>query len=187
MRKSLVVLVVVTIAWAFATISFAQAQSAVKPAVTVKPPIAAAKIAAPPATAKKGTSIGKPGGVSTSIAPSDTDSYWVQEIDIDGDGDLEDVEVLWDDEDKLMYFYDELDVDCALTDGTASSSLLIAIYGNGNTAKAPKGSGWWVSSLDQGECAAEETDVYGCTFDAAGNATECAEVDTYVNDVIVFE
>jgi hypothetical protein len=186
-KKALLTLIAASIAMLFSTIAFGD--STAKPMLTVKPPVAKAKTLKPPANAKKGTMVGKKGKVSasTSNAPGDTDSVWVQQIDIDGDGDMDTVDALWDDEDKVLYLYDELDVDCAMTDGMASTSLLVAVYGDGNTAKQKSGSGFWVASLDEGECLAEETDVYGCTFDAMGNATMCDEVDTWVDDVLVFE
>ena len=97
------------------------------------------------------------------------------------------VDALWDDEGKVLYLYDEVDVACTLTDGVASTSLLVAIYGDGNTAKKAVGSGWWVASLDEGDCAAEEVMVYGCRFDAKGYATECDEVDAYMEDDLYFD
>jgi hypothetical protein len=190
MSKALLffVAVVVSIAWTIAQTPDARAQGAAKPVVKVKPPASAAKNAKPPATAKQGSSIGKGNlAVKTANGSSDTDSIWVQQIDIDGDGDVEEVDSLWDDEDKVLYLYDELDVACALTSGIASSSLLIGVYGEGNSARKPAGSGWWAALLDETECAVEETDAYGCRFDASGNAVECAEVDTFVGDDLDFE
>ena len=68
----------------------------------------------PPPTAKPATSIGKgKAAVSTANAPGDTDSYWVQQIDIDGDGDMEQADLLWDDEDKVLFAYAETDIACS--------------------------------------------------------------------------
>jgi hypothetical protein len=188
MKKSLLLVIAAAVAWAFAQVPSAFAQMAAKPMVKVKPPTSAAKGVKPPAGAKRGSSIGKgKAAAKTANGAADTDSIWVDEIDIDGDGDVEEVDWLWDDEDKVLYLYDETDLGCALTDGVASSSLLVAVYGDANTARKSAGSGWWVATLDEGECAAEETDVYGCRFDANGNARECDDVETFVEDDLVFD
>jgi hypothetical protein len=62
----------------------------------------------PSARATKKASIGKgKAAVSTANAGDDTDSFWVEEIDIDGDGTAEATDVLWDDEDKVLFLYAE--------------------------------------------------------------------------------
>jgi len=188
MKSYTFLIIAVSVAWAFAQAPAARAEHAAKPMVKVKPPVAAVKGVKPPASAKQATSIGKgKAAVTTANSASDTDSTWVDEIDIDGDGDVEEVNWLWDDEDKVLYLYGELDLDCAATDGVASTSLLVALYGDGNGAMKPVGSGWWVSTLDEGECAAEQTDVYGCLFDANGDATACDDVESFADDDIVFD
>jgi hypothetical protein len=187
MKKSVLFAIAVAVAWVLATAPDAQAQGSTSSPTKVKAPVSAVKGQLPPANAKKATSVGK--GKTTaksSNAATDQDSVWVQEIDIDGDGDVEEVDLLWDDEDKVLFLYDEADVACALTTGTASSSLLVALYGQGNAGKKPVGSGWYVVDLDAGECAVEEEDLYGCKFDASGNPTACAaaEIDYAADDLV---
>jgi hypothetical protein len=187
MRKSVLLALAIALAWALALASETRAQGTKSP-TKVKPPVAAATKSMPPAKATKGSSVGKGKAMAKSAnSATDQDSVWVEEIDIDGDGDVETVDALWDDEDKVLFLSDETDVACALTDGVASSSLLVALFGQGNTAKKPVGSGWYVVDLDAGECAVEEADLYGCNFDAKGNPTACeaATID-YATDEIVW-
>jgi hypothetical protein len=187
MRKSVLLAIAIAVAWALALAPETQAQGTQSP-TKVKPPVAAASKPMPPANAKKGSSVGKGKATAKSgNTASDQDSVWVQEIDIDGDGDVEEVDALWDDEDKVLFLYDETDVACALTDGVASASLLVALFADGNVAKKPVGSGWYVVDLDAGECAVEEEDLYGCRFDAKGNPTACAAATIdYLTDEIVW-
>jgi hypothetical protein len=44
-------------------------------------------------------------------------------------------------------------------------------------------------ALDEGECHAKEAGLYGCKFDANGNATACgvATVDEKNDDVVIVE
>src|SRR5262245_22072658 len=63
-----------------------------------------AKNPTPPADAKKATSVGSDSGtMNTKNSATDDDSVWVQEIDVDGDGDVEAATLLWDDEDKALF------------------------------------------------------------------------------------
>ncbi len=175
MKRSNLLAVAIAVLWSLTSAPGARAQGSTSGPATVKPPVGAVKNVTPPANAKKGTSIGTGTAMAKSgNAAGDQDSVWVQKIDIDGDGDVEEVDVLWDDEDKVLFLYDELDVDCALTDGVASSSLVVTLFGQGNVAKKPVGSGWYVVDLDESECAVEEEALYGCRFDASGKATGCA-------------
>src|SRR4030095_1885947 len=145
---------------------FAQAtQGPIKcnPPATV---VAKAKSPAPPADAKKSTSVGKgKAKISTSNSADDTDSLWAEELDIDGDGNVEKADLLWDDEDKVLFLHAAGTFTCA-NGGTGEGSLLIALYGEGNAAKKPAGSGWYVVELDKSECAAETAGIFGCKFDA---------------------
>ncbi len=175
MKRSVLLTLAVAVAWAFTSTPQAQAQGSATPSTKVQPPVAAVKGTMPPANAKKGSTIGKTRAMAkSSNATGDDDSVWVQKIDIDGDGTVEEVDALWDDEDKVLFLYEELDVDCALTDGIASASLLVTLFGQGNAAKKPVGSGWYVVDLDEAECAAEAEGLVGCRFDASGTETACA-------------
>src|SRR5437867_4750639 len=163
-------------------------QGSTQGTVKVSPPASVtdkAKSPTPPADAKKGASIGKKKvKVKTANGTDDTDSMWVEQLDIDGDGDVEDTNLLWDDEDKVLYLYADGTFTCA-NGGTGEGGMLIALYGDGNTYKKPVGSGWYAVGLDKSECAAEAAGVYGCKFDAQGNATACgaARIDATNDDI----
>ena len=89
--------------------SAAQAGAAEDPSSLMKVKISPALIAKandpkPPADAGQKTSIGKgKTAANTTNSAGDTDSFWVEQIDVDGDGDVETASLLWDDEDKVLY------------------------------------------------------------------------------------
>jgi hypothetical protein len=189
MKQEMAVLVAVAIAAAVGAESLF-AQGSTQGPVKVSPPAAVtAKAAAPPASAKtsQGTSIGKGKlKVNTSNAAGDTDSIWVEEVDIDGDGNVEKTDLLWDDEDKVLYLYAAGTFTCN-NGGTGDGGMLVAIFGEGNAMKKPAGSGWYVVELDKSECAAEAAGLFGCKFDAKGNATACGavKVDEKNDDIVI--
>jgi len=43
----------------------------------------------------------------------------------------------------------------------------------GTKSGRPAGSGWYAVERDAGKYAAKESGIYGCKFDASGNATAC--------------
>ncbi len=150
--------------------------------------IAKANDPKPPANASQKTSIGKgKTAANTANSATDTDSVWVEQIDVDGDGDVEAVSLLWDDEDKVLYVYDENDSLVCKDGAPANADLLIAINGKGNARHRPAGSGFYIVSLDATECKAEVAEAFGCKFDAKGNPTACgvAEVDDKNDDIII--
>jgi hypothetical protein len=159
------------------------------PAGTQQKPSAAAmaKAASPtaPASAAKETSAGS-GSLSASTANSatDTDDSWVEMVDIDGDGDEEQVDWVWDDEDKILYGYTEDDE--AVGDGVVVAAELWAFYGTGNAMGAPVGSGWYVEGVGEADSTQAYANLWGCSFDASGNATQCGActIDA-TNDAIV--
>ncbi len=162
----------------------AQAPVKVQVPASVK---AKADAPAPPANARQVKSIGK-GKVSANTANSadDTDSLWVEKIDVDGDGNVDEASLLWDDEDRVLYIYKEGTFTCA-NGGTGAGGMLIAVYGKGNSHGKPAGSGWWAAEVDKSECAAQAAGVYGCTFDATGKSTACgvAAVDDKGDALVV--
>ncbi len=169
--------------------SMTAAKSKSAPAAKVNPAEvqAMAKAPAPPANATKQSSIGKgKAALKTANAPGDTDSYWVMELDIDGDGTVEETSLLWDDEDKILLAYAETDVPCQWG-GTAAVSLLVGVNAKGNPRGMPEGSGFYAEYLDATECAAEVAGLYGCKFDARGNATACgaAVLDEATDTVVI--
>lgn len=141
-----------------------------------KPPAKAAAKRGAASRAGKGKA-----SMSTENAKGDTDITWVEEIDIDGDGDLEQAMLLWDDEDRVLFIATQDDVACKSGVGKAKfaeerGGVLIAIFGEGNTHKQPAGSGWYLAYLDAGQCQAQAAGLYGCGFDAQGKATTCGSV-----------
>ena len=124
--------------------------------------------------------------VSTANSAGDTDRFWIEKLDIDGDGDVEDSNLVWDDEDKVLYAYSVGAFACR-NGGTATADLLVAVYGAGNTSKKPAGSGFWVADLDKGECGAQAAATWGCKFDATGTETACgvASLDEKHDDLVI--
>ena len=141
--------------------------------VHVPDSVAARANAPPPATAQQKTSIGHgTASVNTAESANDMDSFWSEQIDIDGDGNVDAADVLWDDETKVLFLAKQGTFTC-MNGNTGDGDLLIAQYGKGNTAGRPAGSGWWVAQLNAGECAAKADGLYGCKFNASGASTEC--------------
>jgi len=140
-----------------------------------------------PANAQQKTSAGKgSASIGTKNAPTDTDSFWVESIDVDGNGDVETADLLWDDEDKVLLIYYEDDFTCK-NGAVGSGAILMGINGADNPRKRPAGSGFYIVSLDEGECGAEEAGLWGCKFDANGNATACgvAVLDEKNDDLVI--
>src|SRR5262245_50163044 len=123
---------------------------AVKPAAVVQ------KAGSPPPPSAKTTKTagGNSVTVSTANSATDDDSVWLEKLDVDGDGDMEDANLVWDDEDKVLFAYSVGSFGCK-NGGTATSELLIATNGAGNPRNRPAGSGFWVADLDKGECGAQ--------------------------------
>jgi hypothetical protein len=189
---SKIAFVIAGLALAAASIpSRAQAADTSSSLMKIKVPaalIAKANDPKPPATASQKTSIGKgKTTANTANGAGDTDSVWVEQIDVDGDGDVEAASLLWDDEDKVLYVYDENDSLVCKDGAPATADLLIAINGKGNARNRPAGSGFYIVSLDATECKAEVAEAFGCKFDAKGNPTACgvAEVDDKNDDIII--
>lgn len=157
--------------------------------VQVKAAIAKAKDPSPPATAGKKTTLGKGKvTVNTANTQGEDDSFWVESIDIDGDGMVEETDILYDDEDKVLLLYDDGDFKCK-GGGVGEGSLLITVNCAGNSRGKPAGSGWYIVDLDESECEAETEVLYGCKFDANGNATACglATIDEANDEIMIAE
>jgi hypothetical protein len=185
------VIVAVTTATGPAFLASAAGQtSAPQSPVKVAPPASVSAMAnnpAPPASAKQASTIGSGDTkLQTSDKAQDMDSYWVESIDIDGDGNVEEADVLWDDEDKVLFLYDEGPFMCQ-SGGQGTGDLLMAIYGHNNTSKRPAGSGWFITDLDAGECGVQAEGLFACRFDAKGKATECgtAVLDDKTDELII--
>lgn len=157
---------------------------------SVKPTAVSKKAATtppPPTGAKQTTTVGvNKTKVSTANTAADTDSIWVERLDVDGDGDVEDTNLVWDDEDKVLFAYSTGTFGCQ-NGGTATADLLVAAYGTGNSGKKPVGSGFWVADLDKGDCGVQAAAIWGCKFDASGNSTACgiATLDEKNDDITI--
>jgi hypothetical protein len=134
---------------------------------------------APSATAKnqsQKTTIGKGKATAKAAAPS---AYWTEEVAMQDDGSVVTTEFLNDAKKGIVYAYGEDDFTCA-NGKTEKAGILEAVYAAGNKGGHPVGSGYYIVSLNAGQCAAKKAGAYGCKFDAAGNATECGAIA--VND-----
>jgi hypothetical protein len=154
----------------------------VKPAAVVKK-----AGTAPPASAKPAKTAGNnKAKVATANSAADDDSFWLEKLDVDGDGDAEDANLVWDDEDKVLFAYTAGAFTCK-NGGTATAELLVATYADGNARKKPAGSGFWVADLDKGECGAQAAGLWGCKFDAKGTETACgaAVLDEKNDDLVI--
>lgn len=144
---------------------------------------------APPPDAQQKASIGNDGmKVNTENSPGDTDFFWVQQIDVNSDGTAESANLIWDDEDKILYFYYEGDFKCK-NGKTGNGAALIGVNGKDNPRQKPAGSGFFAVFLDKGECGAGEAGLWGCRFDPAGNPTVCGVVglDDKYDDIIILK
>lgn len=111
--------------------------------------------------------------LDTTDGEFDVDSLWTDSLDVNDDGGAEEVHLVYDDEDGILYAYSLETFDCLVGDGTADAGILMAVYDDGNTHGEPEGSGWYIVGLDAGECAAERAALWGCRFDQTGEETEC--------------
>jgi hypothetical protein len=168
-----------------ASVALAQA-TAVGPAVK---PAAVSKRAAtpPPASATKAKSVGKvTAKTSTANTPADDDIFGLEQLDIDGDGNVDDSNLVWDDEDKVLFAYSDGTFTCK-NGATGTGELLVATNGADNPRKRPAGSGFWVAAVDKGECGAQAAALWGCRFDATGTETACGivTVDEKNDDIVI--
>jgi hypothetical protein len=171
---------------AVAAVALAQSATAVGP--SVKPATVAKKAGTPPpASATKTKAAGKT-AVKASTANSDTDddSFWVEQLDMDGDGNVEDSSLVWDDEDKVLFAHSDGSFTCK-NGATGSGELLVATFAAGNARNRPAGSGFWVAAVDKGECGAQAAALWGCRFDASGSETACGivTIDEKNDDVVI--
>ena len=180
--KNTILITALVVTFGFSTNTSAQSSAAQQGAPTVKTGSALKAKAASPApsdTAKnksQKTSVGKGKATAKASAPS---SYWTEEVDLHDDGSVETTEFLFDAQRGIVYAYGEDDFSCA-NGKPEKAGILEAVYATGNKAGKPVGSGYYVVSLNAGQCAAKKAGAYGCKFDADGNPTECGAVA--VND-----
>jgi hypothetical protein len=186
-RLRIATIAVMTLAFAITTAITTIAQGpSTGPAVT--PTMVAKKAAlAPPIGAKPAKTVGENRlTVSTANTAADEDRRWIERVDIDGGGDVEESHLIWDDEDKVLYAFSKGELACR-NGGTATYGVLVAAYGKDNPRQRPAGSGFWVADLDKGECGVQAVGLWGCKFDASGSTSACgaATLDEKNDDLIV--
>jgi len=167
--------------------AFALAQTATVAGPSVKPNAAIAKAGTPPpASATKAKSVGTTVKANTANTAADDDSFWVEKTDVDGDGNVDDSNLVWDDEDGVLFAWTDGTFTCA-NGGTGAGEILIGINAPNNPRKRPAGSGFWLAAVDKSECGAQAAGLVGCKFDAKGNPTACgaAKFDEANDDIII--
>jgi hypothetical protein len=145
------------------------------PVPTVKVgPQAAAKAANPvPSAAAKNQ--GQKSGIGVgpaSVLASGPSAYWTDLVDLDGDGVEEDTQFLFDKQRGILYTYKRDNYQCA-NGSSQNGNVLMGIYAQGNNAGKPSGSGWFVVSVNAGQCGEKKAGLFGCRFDASGKPTTC--------------
>jgi hypothetical protein len=168
------------------TTSSSNAGVAFKPSPAVK---AKAALPQPGPNAQqkmKKDSIGE--GKALITTTDSNNDFWIEAIDLSGKGQKSDAQMLWDNTEKILYTYANQKLTCK-NGQTADGNLLMAVYGTGNTAKMPVGSGWWAAGLNENECAMKTEGLYACKFDAKGNNTTCgvAELDEKTHELTFVE
>jgi len=127
-------------------------------------------------------SVGKGKLTVTTQQPVD---FWQEQVAYSG-GSMVTTDFLYDPSVGVLYGYREDDFKCA-NGQPEHGSILEARYTSGNKSGKPVGSGWYAVELDAGKCAAKESGIYGCQFDASGNATECgaAALNTQTGELVI--
>lgn len=125
-------------------------------------------------------SVGKGALTVTTAQPVD---FWQEQVAYSS-GNTVTTDFLYNPNVGVIYGYREDDFKCA-NGQPAHGNILEARYTQGNQASRPVGSGWYAVELDAGKCAAQESGIYGCRFDANGNATECgaATINNQTGDI----
>ena len=186
--KNATTLGTVVIAGLFAGASSLILAQATATGPTVKPAAVAKKAGTAAPAGAKTTKVagGNNAKISTANSATDDDSFWVEKLDVDGDGDVEDSNLVWDDEDGVLFSYTVGAFGCK-NGGTATAELLIGVNAAGNPRKRPAGSGFWLANLDKGECGAQAAAMWGCKFDASGAETACgvATLDEKTDDLVI--
>jgi hypothetical protein len=162
----------------------AMAQQSSSAGVNVNPSAVQKKVGTPPpATATKTSTVGTPH--VTMATPADSTS-WTEQIDADGNGQVDQATLTWDAKDRVLFSSTAGTFTCR-NGATGSGELLIAVNGTGNQRGRPAGSGFWLASLDKGQCGAQADSLWGCKFDASGNATTCgaARLDQANQDLVI--
>ncbi len=164
------------------SVAFGQTQSS-SAGVQVNPAQVQKKATMPPPSgATKASSVGQNVKMAT---PADSDS-WAEQLDADGNGTAEQTNLVWDGKDKVL-FSDSTGTFTCKNGATGTGELFIAVNGAGNKWGRPAGSGFWLASMDKGQCGVQTNALWGCKFDATGNPTACgvATLDQNNNDLTI--
>ncbi len=185
MRTNLIrVAICGVVAWASVLAGVAQQPSTNTPKAQPNPmPQEKAMHPEPSSSAQQKTqknSVGKGALTVTTAQPVD---FWQEQVAYAG-GNTVTTDFLYNPNVGILYGYREDDFKCA-NGQPAHGNILEARYTRGNQASKPVGSGWYAVELDAGKCAAKESGIFGCRFDANGNATECgvATINDRTGDV----
>jgi len=137
----------------------------------------------PPANATKTSTVGTEHLKMTT--PPDSAS-WAEQLDIDGNGQVDQVTLTWDGKDRILFSTTSSTFRCN-NGATGNGELLVAVNGSDNPQGRPEGSGFWLASLDKGQCGAQAQSLWGCKFDKAGNPTTCgsARLDNQTHDLVI--
>jgi hypothetical protein len=111
--------------------------------------------------------------------------FWQEQVAYSGGG-MVTTDFLYDPNVGVLYGYREDDFKCA-NGQPEHGAVLEALYTSSNKSGKPVGSGWYAVELDAGKCAAKAAGIYGCKFDASGNATECgaAALNTQTGELVI--
>jgi len=137
----------------------------------------------PPPYASQARTVGR-NGVTASRNHEVT--VWTEQIDIDGDGIVDDATFAYDDANKILFASKSGRFTCK--SGTfGSGDMLVAVNLAGNLRRRPAGSGFWATSIDEDECGAAYAGIFGCRFDTDGVDTRCGlvHVDSKLNDILI--
>jgi hypothetical protein len=114
-------------------------------------------------------------------------SAWEEQIDIDGDGTVDDATFAYDEPNKILFASKSGTFKCKGGGAAGRGDMLIAVNLAGNLRRRPAGSGFWATSIDEDECGAAYAGIFGCRFDTDGLDTRCGlvHVDSKLNDILI--
>jgi hypothetical protein len=184
MNKTIKNLLIGLLAWSTVLIASAQQPSTTTP--KAQPNLMPADKATHPMPAGNAqnktqkTSVGKGALTVTTGQPVD---FWQEQVAF-GTGGMVTTDFLYDPNVGVLYGYRQDDFKCA-NGQAANGNILEALYTSGNKSGRPVGSGWYAVELEAGKCAAKESGIYGCKFDASGNSTACgaATINSRTGDI----
>jgi hypothetical protein len=114
-------------------------------------------------------------------------TVWTEQIDIDGDGTVDDATLAYDERNKILFASKSGTCKCKGGGAVGSGDMLIAVNLAGNFRRRPAGSGFWATSINEDECGAPFAGIFGCRFDSDGVDTRCGlvHVDSKIDDIMI--